>query len=229
MANWKINLPDDVVVDRTGYILNGKKYARVTRTLGVISKPGLLAWYQNVGKRKAEQVIKNRQGLGTRVHKLFELTLLGKKYSLDNYEQEIKTDVELFKEFRKECKLDDYVLEQKLWSDQFEYAGTADYFGKYTSSDEYRIRGHASKFLKGGFVVGDWKTSTAIYPEYWLQLAAYAWAFYELTNIKLDGAFIAQFRYGKVRVEERTWDELMELFEVYKCVLGLYKWKYKNG
>ena len=229
MTKWKIDLPADVIVDRNGYTLGGKKYTRVTRTLGVISKPGLLVWYQNVGKYKAGEIIKNRQVLGTKVHKLFELTLQEKKFDLENYEEEIRTDVDMFIKFKDDTKLSDYALEQRLWSETYSYAGTSDYIGNYTSCDKYRIRGHESKFLKGGYVVGDWKSSKNIYPEYWLQLAAYGWAFYELTGIKLDGAFIAQFRFGKVRVEERTWDELMELFEIYKAALTLFKWKNKNG
>jgi len=43
----------------------------------------------------------------------------------------------------------------------------------------------------------------------------------------LNGAFIVQFRGGKTRVKEKTWDELMSEFEVYKSVLNVYRWKYK--
>lgn len=228
MTKWKIDLPADVIVDREGYTLNGKKYSRVTRTLGVISKPGLLVWHQTVGKYKAAEIMKNRQVLGTKVHKLFELILQGKEFDIDNYETEIQTDVTLFNKFKEDTKLNDYALEQKLWSETYSYAGCADYCGNYTSCDEYRVRGHASKFSKGGYVILDWKSSKYIYPEYFLQLAAYAWAFYELTGIKVDGIVIAQFRFGKVKVREKTWDEIMEYFEVYKAVLKLYRWKYKQ-
>jgi len=47
-----------------------------------------------------------------------------------------------------------------------------------------------------------------------------------LTNIKIDGAFIVQFRFGRVKVKEKNWDELMELFEVYKHALKLYMWEF---
>jgi len=43
---WEIALPDNVSVDGSKYTMNGKQYVRVTRTLGVIAKPGLLTWFQ---------------------------------------------------------------------------------------------------------------------------------------------------------------------------------------
>jgi len=75
-------------------------------------------------------------------------------------------------------------LNKKLWSDEYGYAGTADFIGQYTSNPDYLVGGWKAHWKKPAFVVGDWKTSRDIYDEYWLQLAAYAWAFYELTGIK---------------------------------------------
>jgi len=220
---WKIDIPEDYFVDRKGYTINGNVYVRVTRVLGVIAKHGLAAWYAKVGKRKAKEIIEDRQALGTKVHKLFEIVLKDKKFDLDNYGNEIQDDVALFKKFKIDTKLRAQALEQKLWSNKYRFAGTCDYIGQYTSCEDYLIRGHAPVFKKSGLVIGDWKTSKAIYKDYWLQLGAYAHAFYELTGIKVDGAFIAQFRDGRVKVEERTWDELVDRFRVFKAALILYK------
>ena len=137
-------------------------------------------------------------------------------------------DVRLFKNFKKHCILTPDATEQKLWSDEFEYAGTADYIGTYKSNEEWLVRGWKPKFKNASLVIGDWKTSRDIYDEYWLQLAAYCWAFYERTGIKVKGAFIAQFRDGKIRIKEKSWKELMLDFEIYKSVLILYRWKYKK-
>ena len=223
---WKIIVPNDYFVDKKNYTIDGKEYARVTRILGVIAKHGLASWYMKVGKVKAKQIIEKRQIIGTKVHKLFELTLKKEEYDLSKYEYEIKTDVELFIPFAKNTKLESRALEQKLWSNKHRYAGTADYIGQYKSCEEYLIRGHEAKFKKSSLVIGDWKTSKAIYKDYWLQLAAYAFAFYELTGVKVAGAFIAQFRDGKIKVEEKTWDELVSLFNVFKATLTLYRWVY---
>jgi hypothetical protein len=225
---WKIDIPAECFVNKDHYLIKGKKYLRVTSTLSVISKPGLLAWFQRVGEYEAKRVLEKRQVLGTKVHKLIELTLKGEKIDLDNYEQEIKEDLLLFKEFRKQAHLKTEALEQKLWSNQYGYAGTSDYIGYYTTPKDFLLRGHEPKFTKSSFVIGDWKSSRDIYPEYWLQLAAYVVAFEELTGIKPDGAFICQLRYGKIRVDEKTYEELMTYFRIYKSVLVLYDWKHKN-
>lgn len=226
--DWKIDIPAEMFVSKQYYLIKGKRFVRVTSSLSVIAKPGLLTWFQRVGKREADRIVTNRQVLGSKVHKLVELSLKGETITLDNYEQEIKEDLLLFKEFKKQSKLKPDALEQRLWSTKYEYAGTADYLGQYTSPKDFLVRGHEPKFTKSSFVIGDWKTSKDIYDEYWLQLAAYVQAFEELTGIKPAGAFIAQFRYGKIRVKEKTYDELMELFEIYKAVLKLYQWKYKS-
>lgn len=221
-TSWKIDVPADCLVTKKGYEMSGLVYARVTRVLGVIAKHGLAIWYQKVGKVRAKQIIETRQVIGTKVHKLFELMLQGKKFDLDNYEYEIQTDVELFKKFMVDTKLKLQASEQRLWSNKYHYAGTCDYIGQYTSCKEYLIRGHEPKFEKSSLVIGDWKTSKAIYKDYWLQIGAYAYAFYELTGIKVGG-FIAQFRDGKIKVDEKTWDELVDRFRVFKAAIILYE------
>lgn len=224
--DWKIDIPEECFVSKQYYLIQGKKFVRVTSSLSVIAKPGLLTWFQRVGEREAKRIVETRQVLGTKVHKLIELTLQGKTINLDNYEQEIKENLLLFEEFKKQSALVPEALEQRLWSTKYNYAGTCDYVGYYKTPKDFLVRGHEAKFTEKSFVLGDWKTSRDIYPEYWLQLAAYVVAFEELTGIKPDGAFIVQFRYGKIRVKEMTYDELIELFEVYKAVLKLYEWKY---
>jgi hypothetical protein len=223
---WKI--PDPEISNITGkiYTLNGKSYCRVTNTLSVIAKNGLFGWYMKVGKQKAQAIIKNRQVLGTKVHSIFEHILKGDYEEEEISNEEIKECIRGFKIFKYNTSLEPEGLEQRLWNDKYGYAGTADFIGKYTTWKPYCVRGHDRGF-ENDLVIGDWKTSRNIYDDYWLQMAAYAYAFYKLTGIKPKGAFIAQFRNGQIKVKERTWDELMKEFEVYKSVLTVYKWKYK--
>jgi len=226
--DWKIEIPPECFVSKQYYLINGKKFIRVTSSLSVIAKPGLLTWFQRVGKYEADRIMEQRQIIGSKVHKLIELTLQDKEILIDNYESEIKESLILFKEFRKQSYLIPDALEQRLWSTQYGYAGTCDYIGYYKTAPDFLVRGNKAKFTKKSFVIGDWKTSRDIYPEYWLQLAAYAVAFEELTGKRVDGGFIVQFRDGKIRVKEKTYQELMDMFEIYKAVLTLYKWKYQN-
>ena len=230
---WSILEPKDYTSTHKEYNIDGKKYIRVTRSLSIIGKPGLMSWFASKGRKACDKIIENRQNLGTKVHKLIELKLKGKplylnKLPKDAFGEEVRLDMKLFAAFRKEAELEAEGLEQHLWSNKYRYAGTADFIGRYLTPIRFLVRGHKAKFLKSSFVIGDWKTSANIYPEYWLQLAAYAMAFYELTGIKVDGVFIVQFRYGRVKVKEKTWDELVTLFEAYKHALALYQWKYPN-
>jgi len=227
MTKWQIVVPEDFEVTNKNYRFNGKEYIRVTQSLNIINKPGITAWSARVGRKKVETVLKRRCDLGTTVHNLFERTLKGEAFNLGTYEKEIQEDLELFNEFRINTCIVPEALEQRLWSNKYGYAGTADFLGEYKSNKKYLVRGWKANFPKGAKVVGDWKTSADIYPTYFLQLAAYIMAFEELTGIKLAGGFIAQFRNGKVRIKEKTYAELKIEFKAYLHALALYKWQHK--
>ena len=241
MSNkWQIVVPEDFETTSKAYKLNGKEYYRVTHTLGIISKHRLRKWIAKVGYKESNKIVETRQAIGTHVHKLIELTLQGEKINLGTYETEIREGLCKFHEFNKYAELKPEGLEQRLWSNKHGYAGTADYVGWYKSpvipksdlgkiDQKFLVRGHKAKFKKSSFVVGDWKTSKDIYPQYWLQLAAYCYAFKELTGKTPDGAFICRIRDGKIKVKEKTWEELKPEFTAYLAALELYQWKYRLG
>jgi len=227
-GKWQIVVPGDFESTSKEYRLGGKSYNRVTTTLGIIAKPELFNWAKRKGEKAANKILETRQAIGSHVHKLIEMTLSGKDVNLGSYELEIREGMCRFFEFNKIAKLKPEALEQRLWSNEYGYAGTADYIGKYTSPEKFLVRGHKAKFKKEAFVIGDWKTARSFYPSYWLQLAAYAMAFKELTGIEVDGVFIARIRDGKIKVKEMTYKELQKLFKVYLSALMLYEWKYQK-
>jgi len=229
MTKWQIVVPEDFEVDSKSYRLEGKNYIRVTQVLSVIAKPGITAWSARVGRKKVETVLKRRCDLGTLVHNLFERTLKGEAFNLGTYEKEIQEDLELFDEFRINTCKEAEGLEQRVWSNKYGYAGTLDFLGNYKSNKKYIVRGHEAKFEKGARVILDWKTSASIYPTYFLQLAAYVKAFEELTGQKVDGAAVVQFRNNKIRIREKTYKELMDIWEVWEAALTLYKWEHTKG
>lgn len=228
--SWKIDIPSEYVTEKTFYLIDGKKFRRVTSTLSIIAKHSLMQWMARVGVDAARKKMETRQQIGTHVHNLIEKTLKD-DYSFDitKYDPEVKLDLELFTDFRPDCKLRPEGLEQKLRSNKYTYAGTADFIGGYTSNDKYLVRGHTAKFPNGARIIGDWKTSSNLYWQNWLQLAAYVFAFEELTGIKLDGGILVHIRNGRIKVKEKTYDELAEEFEVYKAVLIVYERNYKKG
>lgn len=217
--------PLEYLVENDYYLINGKRYWRVTRVKSVINQPGLTNWMAYVGKKKAMEIMRTRATFGTKVHKLFEIILSGHAVNADNYKDaELLEDLVLFNKFIIDCNVKSSSLEQHLWNDELGVAGTADYFGNYKSDKNYLKRGVEPKFVEDSNVVLDWKTSKSIYKDYWLQLAIYVYMFEKLTDIKLDGAAIVQIRDNKLNIEEKTYDELMPLVEVFKHCIKLFEY-----
>jgi len=235
MKKWGLE-KHQIFVSPKEYRIDDRVYYRVTTTLGIIAKHGLRNWMGKTGYAKAQKILETRQIIGTHVHKLIECSLKNEAINLGAYESEIQDGMLEFDIFKKDAKLNPQALEQSLWSNKYNYAGTADYIGKYTSPVEYLAaeiidhkRVKRPKFKKSAFMIGDWKTGKDIYPSYWLQLAAYATAFKELTNLEVDGGFICRIRNGKIQVKEKTIKELKKIFPAYLAAIELYEWKYKLG
>lgn len=227
---FKIDEPKEFICESYYYLINGKKYWRVTQVKSVLNQSGLNMWRARVGYSESQKVMKARQNLGTKVHKLFEIILNGHSVNKDNYkDNEVKEDIGLMEELIKNCELKPISLEQHLWSEKLNVAGTSDYIGEYKSFNEYLNKKNEPKFNDKSFVVGDWKTSSGIYRDYWLQLAAYVFMIEELTGIKPDGAFIALFRNGKLEIEEKTYKELEIYFEAFKHCIECFLYQKNEG
>ena len=225
-----IDEPIEFLCETYYYLIDGKKYWRVTQVKSVLNQAGLNAWRARVGNKEATRIMKTRQTLGTKVHKLFELILLGHKIKKSNYkDEEVKSDIDLMIELKDDCELEPIKLEQHLWSKENNIAGTADYLGYYKSNKKYLSKKDEPRFTDKCVVIGDWKTSAGIYRDYWLQLSAYVFMVEELTGVKLAGAFIAQFRDGKLSIEERTYDELKPFFEAFKSCIKCFEYQKKEG
>jgi len=211
---WEIRTPSEFICTDNYYLIRGKKYARVTRINSIIDKPELRAWYAKTGSVKAKEILHKRAGFGSTLHKLIEVTLKGEELSKSNYEPMLIESIELFEKWKEKFDLKPDALEQHLWSDKYQYAGTADYIGMFD----------------GKLYILDWKTSRGIYDEYWLQSAAYVQAFYEQTGIKVHGVGILQIRDGEVNFLTKSYDEIMTVyFPVFLAAITIYNWKYKGG
>lgn len=213
-VKWSIETPAEFICTDNHYLIKGIKYARVTRVNSVIDKPELRNWYAKTGNTKAREILKKRAGFGSTVHKLIEVTLLGNEVCKDNYDSFLMDTLNIFNEWKDKHALKPHALEQHLWSDIHKYAGTCDYIG----------------ICDGKLMILDWKTSKGIYPEYWIQLAAYVNAFEELTGLKVDGAGILQIRDGEHQYIEKDYNELMAIyFPVFLAAKTIYSWKYGDG
>ena len=213
--DWVIDVPLEFLVDSDSYIIDGKKYFRVTRVKSSINQPGLNYWRASVGAAKANQIMKARATFGTNFHKLVEVLLMGHKVDASNYDGETQDSLALFHTAKEKYNIEAEALEQKLWNDDLDIAGTTDFIG-YADLPELGEHAH---------VIFDWKTSKTIYPDFFIQLAAYVFTFELMTGIKLDGAVVLQIRDGKMKIEEKSYDELKKFYSVFRCALCIFKYQ----
>ncbi len=146
----------------------GEKYPSVTTVTGLLKKDIINEWRKRVGDEEANKISSKAAKRGTRIHTLCEKYLLNEEVSVQLF------DAEMWNSMRP--LLDDiddiYALEQPLYSDHLQVAGTVDCIARY----------------KGKLSVIDFKSSKRIkhrddIHDYFIQCSAYAVAFEELTGI----------------------------------------------
>jgi hypothetical protein len=99
--------------------------------------------------------------------------------------------------------------EVTVYHDVLQYAGTFDLM--YVDRDGKRV-------------LLDWKSGKRLYPEFALQMAAYAYAWEFGGGGKVDRMVCVRVgEGGEFEIEEH--DHKDELFEVFKAALTLYRWK----
>ena len=146
----------------------GNKYPSVTTVTGLLKKQSIMAWRKRVGEEEANRISSTAARRGTRIHSLAEKYLLNESVNPDMF------DIEMWNKFKPILHNINniYALEQSLFSDHLEVAGTVDCIAEYN----------------GKMSVIDFKTSKRIKErdnihDYFMQCSAYAVAFEEMTKI----------------------------------------------
>ena len=164
------------ILDTRYYTRNGKYYPSVTSILQYMPKGKFFeTWLKDVG-HNADIIARKAADEGTQVHDAIERYLQGEKitwmdengyskYSLDIWKMVLK-----FHEFWSKYKPTLIESEIHLFSDKYVYAGTCDLV----------IEIDGKKWLL------DIKTSNSLHTSYDLQLSAYAQAWNELYEEKID-------------------------------------------
>ncbi|WP_228973413.1 PD-(D/E)XK nuclease family protein [Streptomyces sp. DH12] len=98
--------------------------------------------------------------LGSAAHDLFERLARGEEVKDRHVHSDVRQHVRHFREFLDEVQPRFLHLEETVWSDTHQYAGSFDAIAE----------------IDGGLVIVDWKTSKAIYDSVALQLSAYRYA-----------------------------------------------------
>jgi ATP-dependent exoDNAse (exonuclease V) beta subunit len=176
-----LNLPRLDRTDADGlryYTINGKeelgKFISVTTVTSHYNKEKFSEWRRKVGEEKANLITKAATSRGTALHNINEKYLLNEIE--DNLERSTALTKLLFNAIRPYLdKIDNiHALEDPLFSEFFRLAGTVDCIAEY----------------EGVLSVIDFKTAEKPKPREWIenyfvQAAAYAFMFKELTGIEV--------------------------------------------
>jgi len=149
---------------------SGRAYPSVTTVTGLLKKQAIINWRKSIGEEAANSISRKAANRGTRIHGLCE------KYLSNNEVDPGYFDKDMWESFKSELNSINNIcaLEQQLYSDHLEVAGTVDCVAEYN----------------GKLSVIDFKTSRRQKQrddihDYFMQCSAYAVAFEERTNIPI--------------------------------------------
>ena len=163
----------------------------VTTVLRVINRPGLNDWRVKLGREESDRLRDQGGDIGRMAHEAglrlfkghgygsFEWSLLGHPNPEDERARNAVRALDLL---RRERDLVPMAAEAFVWSRIYGYAGTLDL---------------AADNGDGTVDIYDWKTSNAIYPEAWLQLAAYAVAWEECHEVPVRRIYPVRLDRGR--------------------------------
>ncbi len=227
------------------YSVKGKQVFGTTSIIGVLDKPALKYWAVNMAigslekglepgvaldeiqikqlleeARRAHTITKNKSAdIGTMIHKwvenYIEARVAKKQIPKRPVNAEMKNAIEGFFNWAKENKVQIVASEQKVYHTRYKYAGTLD----------------LEAIVNGKRTIVDLKTSNAIYPEMFLQAAAYLKAREQETGKKYPGGVMIlrlskENKEKKIEAFEAVKDtKVDEHFRCFLYCLGIYRWK----
>lgn len=223
LINWAANKERELVTEAAADF-----YADIPLDAPRMARPAFLASLSaRLGSTKAHQRELEKAGnIGSQAHALIEWNLRRELGQVPGPQPEV-SDASLrafacYEEWRRESELTPRLIEQVVWSREHEYAGTLDLFGVARC-----MRQGADGELVN--VVVDWKTGKAIYPEAFMQSAAYIRALTEMGHV--DGpVWGLVVRLPKVEADpdfEVAWvspDEQREHFDAFMSAKRLWDW-----
>jgi hypothetical protein len=218
------------VLDQRFYRRDGKYYPSVSSILNYFPKNQFFhSWLKDVG-HNSDIIASKAAGEGTQVHNAVEAFLNGEeitwideygnaKYNLDVWRMILK-----FADFWNTHKPELIATEYHLFSDEHEYAGTADLVVR----------------LFDNIWLLDLKTSNSLHTSYDLQLAAYAQAWNETHNEKVTHTGILWVKAntrgeGKGdKIQGKGWElkvisDIETNFKMFKNIQEIYKLENPNS
>lgn len=196
----------------------GKIVPGVTTILGVLNKPALVRWANNLGLQGIDSSKYRDQmaDIGTLAHYLIVCHLRKEKPDTSEYSQEDIGKAEncllSYFEWEKGHKIEPIIVEAPLVSEKFGYGGTVDCYCK----------------MNGDLCLIDFKTGKGIYEEYIYQLAAYERLLLD-SGHKVDNVRILRIgRSEDEGFEEKVVKDTETEWEIFRRCLEIYKLKKKK-
>ena len=212
MSLDQIILPDGQVITKTrrgrghSYVTSqGERVPSVTTILGVVNKPGLPNWASRMAAgfaiKETKQLIKDGN---VTIANLNALEERARKEHLRVRDDAASIGIAIHSVV--EARLEGRVVEPSREVPEFVVRNVDDFFTESLESFEVAYReevvahplpfaGTLDAILKVGdkLILIDWKTSSGVYPEMALQVAAYAKAAKYALNVEIDEAWIIRF------------------------------------
>ncbi|MBQ9527243.1 MAG: hypothetical protein IJR68_06500 [Fretibacterium sp.] len=198
---------------------DGKVVPGVTTITGVINKPALVKWANNLGLQGIDSTayVDETAAVGTLAHEMIQEYLGGPRWDREAYSA-VQVDlaenaVLSFYEWERQtgAKMETMAIEKQLVSEKMRYGGTIDWYGR----------------IGGKLWLVDFKTCKALFPEHAFQVAAY-WNLLRENGLQVDG--VRLLRVG--RTEDEGFDDhildapkLEAAFGVFEAALSLYRAK----
>lgn len=232
-------------------------YPSVTTKLNIVAKPFLAQWRGDIGNREADMRVFEAQERGKRIHSGWETMTRGGAVVFNppmrpNFTEEqlaalrnehtfievIRYQDEMYQLTKLQKFLD--IVKPKIiaselivYSDKFREAGTIDNVFEIEAG-EYFVNGRTPLVLEGGLYIGDLKTGSMFDDNAYMQMAAYANAYNELTSVEPVGTIGihtgAKTKTGipGLGVFVRNHKEWRQDFNDFRSVSALWERKHKD-
>jgi len=192
---------------------DGTAVPGVTTILGVLNKPALVKWANNLGLQGIDSAkyVDEKAAIGTLAHQMIADYLRGKETDTSEYSKvqidQAENAVLSFFEWEKSHHIEIVLVEEPMVSEQFHFGGTIDCLGT----------------INGELWLIDFKTSKGIFPEMMIQAVAYRQLLIE------HGHNIAQtiiLRIGRTEdegFEDRRVNDIAKRWEIFLHCLEIYR------
>lgn len=202
------------VKSHTRYRLkDGMAVPGVTTILSVLNKPALVPWANKLGLQgiDSSKYVDEKAAIGTLAHQMIADYLRGWETDTSEYSKvqidQAENAVLSFFEWEKNHHIEPVLVEEPLVSEQYKFGGTVDCLGK----------------INGSLCLLDFKTSSGIFPEMMVQIAAYGQLLYEQDCV-IDKAIILRIgRTNDEGFEERLVNELDKRWQIFLHCLEIYR------